>query len=1614
MYDERPVGGGVQIEFVESNEDFSHLSVEKLLVHSNWKARKTGYEKVIENPNRFKVDFLINCSKICNESNAAGLELLMKALRLLTPICNEEELNLLCKSALQLSLEKGLTGRPKTVTEAEFFIILLAENGQDIFSSILPFFLHRVPKNKLAAVRMSVLLVSEFGVQGFPLKKILSSSVPLLGDANAQVRKETIGLFCEVYKFIGESIRPFLVGARDIQIQELEKQFQGISAISEPKRMVKGADTSLPIQRSFVTEKDRLGECSDQHFQELDESPVISKLPKNFFVKALDKNLPWQDRCSLVNESLLPLLSQPRLKRDNYHELAWLMREYLVDPQAPLMLLGFKMIQECTRGLRGEFSSYSRGFLNPLFEKMKDKKTSVQEHVSLTLEKMILFRCITLDQCMDEIENGILSKNPTQRLSIINFCIRIIGKIEPRDIGKLAGSFLTLKRMVNDEKLENRETGYVLLAKLACLFGDNIYEEVVNSMEEKQKIRYLFFLGQNRDDSPAKAQYSSPAKKTMRVEGALNSSLPVDKINRNESRIRESAPRNIGNSTLNKVPKLNANPDDGISLEAALPHKDVVLTTMLGLSNGDTSILDLLRSKKWDQRCEGVEKLAGVVKLWTPSQCTKYFDFLVVYLRLHPGLKESTFQVFQAIRVVIHDVQSRAALFSMAAGYVLVSEYTSRLTEPKNKVAVRETFDIIANRFGPRFVSKHMMVAAAQIRTPKLLQEVNEYLTELISQYPANRITSSPLDIRGIFEFIKNPCLEVHAAHTRASCINLLLALHRHSATATAECIPILPVAMQNAFDAELQNMGGDSLNSTCKQFESTPICKRSRTTSLPSHSARVLNDSQTPHVSNPIFEEVKNCLRVVSAENDWKKRLEAVHRIEELFLSAKGEEEHQLSLPASLSDHAIKVLSTRFVETNRNFVVDVLRVIYLVVELSTPSSIQGVLQKVAMPPVLCMLGDQKANLRDEARNLCFISMNIVGLEGLLESLKKPLGLESNICRQNVLELMVHGFNSLSQDVALSKMRLAQLVPGVVTALMDRISEVRALAEQVVGLMIFHIGGEPFFRYIFQLKPADQNVVTPLVERQFQMNYQGGAGGLPHTNRASQRKESVSRNSTPLRTGNERSARNSSIGRDIMRSSRRNEESMERRTPSRGRENVAPSRGSSRPSSAASSRRSTPLRSTPLRRDSASRLKKPKKEEERVALAHCSAQEILEGLEAVDSSVALPICQVFLQQGIVDDSYGSVKIATAFVDRLVRNISNFDEPLVLNLCKCLNLLFSSPASAHKYQNSFLFQALGKLFDCLLSEKFIHCSTVIKSMNSTILKLLEGCPVDEVFSALLSCLASYSTTYLQTGRKEDLKYVQVTVKCIMRYNTENVSPETVVLCCHEYLLQHPPSAFKAVDDLPVRTVKTLLQNAARQFGRKILPIASALIGEDKLVTQFIRTCLEAKEKAAEHERHAKEESVQNQRLSTPKGISARRDLTTVDSSRSTHKVDEVEASKGSHVDPSSGIPSHVTLSSSRSLGPAAVSTSSTGKPNASQEAKMTNIFNKIRNYQTSAEGLDELFLCLKSENCDAAFEVQFKRCSEPFRLFLKQKMEKKVEQEKNGPRVKLPAILSNFS
>lgn len=1653
---------------------FENLSMDELLSHGHWKARKTGLEVISSDVRQYEGHLLSALSRLGKEPNATVQEQIFEtAVEVVDHgSLSESQLKELAHHLLKLTIEKGITGRPKAAQAATRLLSSLTGQRihEEVTTALVASFSHKTPKNRQQSLAACAAIIREYGFQSMQPSVVLKAVSPLFSDANALVRKEVQNVFCQCYRYLGAKIQHYFGDLRDVQVEEMKRSFGELEVGVAPEKTIRGFETQgtgapRPSVHGLVGASagaDDL-EMDDETFASFDEQGVLAKLPKNFYSVALDKSLKWQDRCKMIKDHLLPLLSAKKFKSsDDYHELVKCIRELFSDPQAPLMLIAIQCLQLLCKGLRQTMGLYVRPLIGPLFDKMKDKKTSVLEHVYASINTMLKSKCLVLDTLQDEMDLVASSKVPNQRHALITWISGVLDFVDiHQHCGRLIRATSMFSKLVNDDKLEVREAAISLLVKMNGLSGEKL-QPLLKQLDSKHLLRVLGTGGNKDEDSMigrlassmhAAAAYGdspsgqSPMKKVARTEkpgpygGSLVKSLSASTLSTAAQR-RQGATSNPNSLSRSTPSSSTANTpgvgggDDPVALESSMPSKEEAATKLhAALCGGNdneplipVATLELFNSKEWKARYDAVSALAECIRdHWTPEKCSELLDHVVVFLKCSTVWKDTVFQVVNASIVLLLDCTSRATCITQRCAYVVLYAFTPRLTEPKSKALVRELVAVLAEGVTPKFVMKHMMHLVQAGKNPKLTQAVNELFVALLTEFDG-----TPVDAKAIVDYVKNFCFEQTQPAVKQSAILVMVALRQRVKAKLDPFLADVNPHLRAALDAEF-----------CKPPTSTGDCEEASTiktrklkdsVALPTKPVRAHNEeSGSAGVSQRSVALAEEDLprvdlghhlaalnREMMGGKDWKARSVAIKRTEELLISA-----HKLVAPNGITE-TIKTLRSRFDESNKNVVVEALKVISVVLESVEPQAARPGIRHI-LPAVMGLLSDQKSNLREEAAKVCTSAVSILGLELTMPMLLKPLVNEAPLSRQiavDILDKQVQRYKPESADAGgstvpeLPRSACLPLVPVLLRLAMDRSSDVRCAAERITAVVGPIVGYDAFTKPLMELKPAEQQQVRGLVERQV-ARLQVASVPPP----------------APTLQGAVPFVRSDGIAGIALPSGGGGSGTMEQRVPSlaglKSHTSMHPlslsGSGSARPGTASGSHLRVAASSAPLASMA---------EEQPFTVA-----EILNGLCNVPADVAFRMCTDFLKRLRKGEDCGSPELAQVMVDLLHEHSTQQNVDLSLGLINCLCAMFSSPRVALRCDCATLVPLLRTVFSCLLSEQFAQCDTVIRALNSMTLKLLEGCQVDEVFGALMSLMAEYSATYLESNSRIDQKFVQVVVKCLMRLDTERVTPNVVIVSCHDYLLQHPPSAFKSCDDLSIRTIKTIMQAVSRKHGGSLLNLAEHLVGSQNLVSHFIKACLENKDRAlrlrAEAEQAAsavpsaslpqqqQHEVPPSSALPPPSVSPAPQSVVSARTVSDAHHPPIT-----SHVDPhlhnpptvpppsvrpKAGSPTLYSAAGSQQQQPPTPPALGNVVPNvhgASKQDVHTKvvvapkstgpIFDKIRIHTTSQEGLDELYGYLKTAKECPDFEFQFNKCSPAFRSFIRRQLEKLVNADTAKP------------
>ncbi|KAJ3293732.1 Microtubule-associated protein, microtubule dynamics during spindle orientation, partial [Blyttiomyces sp. JEL0837] len=195
--------------------------------------------------------------------------------------------------------------------------------------------------------------------------------------------------------------------------------------------------------------------------------------------------------------------------------------------------------------------------------------------------------------------------------------------------------------------------------------------------------------------------------------------------------------------------------------------------------------------------------------------------------------------------------------------------------------------------------------------------------------------------------------------------------------------------------------------------------------------------------------------------------------------------------------------------------------------------------------------------------------------------------------------------------------------------------------------------------------------------------------------------------------------------------------------------------------------------------------------------------------------------------------------------RIAFTAADVNSPGTTRLCKhlvgALMELFSKPAAVTALSRDPVQRCIEELLSRLQDpnlqsmESGVHLS---KSMNVLVVRILENCDKNMIFSILLSLLEeSANSTVVAPADELDahVKYTQLVMKCLWRMTKiigklieENkLDVSKLILSVHQFLKVTPPNVWKrrAAEkvipeaDMPLKTVKTIVHEIAHAIGER---------------------------------------------------------------------------------------------------------------------------------------------------------------------------------------------------
>uniref|UniRef100_A0A8R7PUH3 VHS domain-containing protein n=1 Tax=Triticum urartu TaxID=4572 RepID=A0A8R7PUH3_TRIUA len=1020
------------------------LPWDERLQHKNWKVRNDANIDLaalcdsITDPKDARLrEFGPLFKKAVSDSNAPVQEKALDAL-LAFQRAADADVSRYAKEVCDAICAKCLTGRPKTVEKAQAAFLLWVElEASEVFLESM----EKAVKNKVAkavvpAIDVMFQALSEFGAKVVPPKKILKMLPELFDHPDQNVRASSKGLTLELCRWIGkEPVKSILFEKmRDTMKKELEAELANVSGIAKPTRKIRSEqekeleEEAVPETTGASTSEVAVPDAPMEidEYDLVDPVDILTPLEKSGFWDGV-KATKWSERRDAVAE-LTKLASTKKIAPGDFNEVSRTLKKLVTDVNLAVAVEATQAIGNLAKGLRTHFSGNSRNLLPVLLEKLKEKKPTMSEALTQTLEAMHKSGCIALLDVIEDVRVAVKNKVPLVRSLTLNwvaFCIETSNKAT---VLKLHKEYVPIcMECLNDSTPDVRDSSFSVLTAIAKMVGMKPLERSLEKLDDVRKKKLSDMIGSATDTvlSSGTVPTSSSGAATSAREVTDSSTMrrSAASMLSGKKPIHAAAPAKKSGPAKSTAKKTDGGPQ---SKASAAPEIEDVEPSEMSLEEIEerlnsvvkTETVSQLKSTVWKERLEAIGMLKQDVENLT--ELDKSAELLVRLLCAVPGWNEKNVQVQQQVIEVITYIASTVKKFPKRCVVLCLLGISERVADIKTRAPAMKCLTAFCEAVGPGFVFERLYKIMKEHKNPKVLSEGILWMVSAVEDFG-----TSNLKLKDIIDFCKDTGLQSSAAATRNSTIKLIGMLHKFVGPDIKGFLSDVKPALLSALDAE---------------YEKNPF---EGAAAPPKRTVRALDTASSTSAASSdglpredISSKITPALLKNLGSPDWKLRLESIEAVNKIV-----EEAHKRIQPTGTVD-LFTALRGRLNDSNKNLVMATLSSIGVLASAMGPSVEKS--SKGILADVLKCIGDNKKHMRECTLTALDSWVAATQLDKMVPYIAVALGDQKSGSegRKDLFDWLSKHVSKMSDPAE----ALPLLKPSA-SSLMDKSSEVRKAAE---------------------------------------------------------------------------------------------------------------------------------------------------------------------------------------------------------------------------------------------------------------------------------------------------------------------------------------------------------------------------------------------------------------------------------------------------------------------------------------------------------------------------------------------------------------------------------------
>jgi protein STU2 len=428
-------------------------------------------------------------------------------------------------------VEKGLAAtRPAAKQKALEALLLYIEldKPDPVVDELLPILSHKQPKIIAATLSALTAIYHAYGCKTVEPKPTLKMLPKVFGHADKNVRAEAQNLTVELYRWLKDAMKPlFWNDLKQVQQGDLEKLFEKVKDEPPPKqerllRSQQAVEASVPSGGGDVGNGEVFEEEGEIDLEpEYEAVNILSKVPKDLQERL--SSTKWKDRKEALDD-LHQVINVPKIEEGQFDDILRALAKCMKDANIAVVTIAASCIELLAKGLKRGFSRYRSTVMDPMMERLKEKKQSVTDAIGAALDAV--FSSTSLSDIMEGVLEFLKHKNPQVKLESTRFLIRCLKNTRdppaPPELKSIADA---ATKLLTESQEVQRSAGAEVLGTLWKIMGDRAMGPFLNDLDEirKTKIKEYYESAEvkaKNKPKPAPAPKAAPvAQKRMGMAG---------------------------------------------------------------------------------------------------------------------------------------------------------------------------------------------------------------------------------------------------------------------------------------------------------------------------------------------------------------------------------------------------------------------------------------------------------------------------------------------------------------------------------------------------------------------------------------------------------------------------------------------------------------------------------------------------------------------------------------------------------------------------------------------------------------------------------------------------------------------------------------------------------------------------------------------------------------------------------------------------------------------------------------------------------------------------------------------------------------------------------------